>query len=348
MVDTRSAQRTSRRGAANAEFDVDATPPTAGRRFVGRMLEAAFRRPLLCLLPLVLFGGLGVWSVTSSEDSYVSSGVISVASQTLLSDLSNLPGSEGFGWETPAGVTSRNINELLGTDEFARLLADSAGYGSLVESGVVQLDAVRSAVVAVPTGANLVTIRASTDDPESAYRIAGATIDTYIEWVLEGDVNQSVAAELFFTNLLEVYEADVATAREALAQYVAANPPLPDGTRPAEEEAEIARLDADIEVASTRATSAVQNIEDARLSTEQTASDIGQRLRVVDEPRSPLAPESSRIQMVMTFAMYVVAGFVFSLGLVLAGAALDRTLRNVDDVETMVGQGLLAAVPEGR
>lgn len=315
---------------------------------MGRVLEAFFRRPILCLLPIVLLGGIGVRSTFSTGESHVSTGVISVANQTLLANLSNLPSPDGFGWDTPAGVTSRNINELLGTDQFARLLAASAGYAAAVDTGAVRLEDIREAVVALPSGGNLVTIRASADDPETAFRLASATLDTFVQWVIEGEVSQSTAAEGFFSALLVGYEADVASAREALTQYVSANPPLPDGTRPPEEAAEIARLDADLELASTRASAAVQNIESSRLATEQTSSDISQRLRVVDEPRRPEAPESLRMRMIMTFGMYLVAGFVFTGGLILAGAALDRSLRNTDDVETMIGQNVLATIPEGR
>lgn len=333
------------RAVVSSESD---EPPHDGhtRRFVLRLLETLLRRPILSLLPLLLFVGLGVASVMSSERTFVSTGVLSVPDQTMLATLSDLPGSDGFGWETPATVTSQRINEMLGTDEFSRRLATDAGLDDEIEAGVIELDDIREWVSASPSGANFVRIRASSFDPDISFRLATATPGAFVEWIIEGDVSQSVAAERFFESVLEGYEAELEEAQAALASYVEQNPAPDGGVRPPEQEAEIARLNSHIEQALARTSRTTQNIEGARLSIEQTRSDISQRLRVVDEPQLATRPESSRRQVALLMGLYVMAGLFFSGAIVAVGAVLDRGLRNAHDVADRLDARVLATIPE--
>jgi hypothetical protein len=318
------------------------------RRFVARMIETLFRRPVLSLLPLIVFASLGAWAAVSADRPYVSSGVISVTDRTMLSSLSELPGGSGFTWETPATATSRTINELLGTDEFAVLLVNEAGLSGMLDNGLIDLDTVRESVGAFPSGSNLVTIQASNPTADVSYRLAQATLDTFIGWTLDIDLSQSVVAEQYFEGLLERYQDEIEAARRAFAEYVEQSPPLEDGTRPPEELLEIERLDAEVQFALARRSDALQNIESARLAIEQTEQDISQRLRVVDEPAMPFAPEPSRRQMVLLAGLFLAAGFVLSFAVVVTGAILDRSLRSVDDVVLRVREDVITVVPEGR
>jgi hypothetical protein len=236
-------------------------------------------------------------------------------------------------------LTSRNINELLGTNEFAMNVADNAGIGSAIESGVLQLAGIRQSIGAYPTGTNLVTIRVATDNPELSFRLASSTIASFTQWVIDGDVAESTAAEAFFDNLLMTYESDLNEARTALSSFEG------DSSEPSVERD---RLASEVELAVGRYASALQKSEDAQLRTETATSDITQRLRVVDVPQLPFAPESSRKAAALTVATFVAVGMLFAIGFVAAGAVLDRSVRYVGDVQSRLHLDVLAVVPAVR
>jgi hypothetical protein len=236
-------------------------------------------------------------------------------------------------------LTSRNINELLGTNEFAMNVANQAGIGSAIESGVVQLAGIRQSIGAYPTGTNLVTIRVATDNPELSFRLASSTIASFTQWVIDGDIAESTAAEAFFDNLLTTYESDLNDARAALGSF--------EGD-PLEPSVERDRLASEVELAMGRYASALQKSEDAQLRTETATSDITQRLRVVDVPQLPFAPESSRKAAVLTVATFVAVGMLFAIGFVAAGAVLDRSVRYAGDVQSRLHLDVLAVVPAVR
>jgi uncharacterized protein involved in exopolysaccharide biosynthesis len=321
---------------------------TGSRLVLPRLLESFFRRPLVCLLPALVFSALGVLSIVKSERTYASSGVLSVSNETLLSTLTEVGSQGGFSWETPATQTSRQINELLGTDQFARSVAEGAGLATAIDAGVYTLDQLRESVGAYDTGNNLVTVKASTGDAALAQKLATSTIDSFINWVIDGDIGESTAAEQFFEGLLANYEDDVDAARGALAQYLAEHPATDPDRRPAEEQSEIARLSADVDRAENRYSTALTSSENARLATEQARSDVSQRLRLVDTPQVPYLPESSRQAQLLKVAMYAVTGILLSIVLVVVGAALDHSLRFPDEVRRRIGLDVLAVVPEAR
>jgi hypothetical protein len=321
---------------------------SGSRLVLPRLLESFFRRPFVCLLPLVAMAALGVLTVAKTDREFVSSGVLIVESETLLSNLTEVGASGGFSWESPAMQTGRNMNELLGTDQFATSVAAGAGLTPLLETGVLTLDQVRASVGAFESGNNLVTVRASTSDPELSRRIAVAAIDSYVNWVVDGDIGESTAAVQFFGQLLSTYDAEVSSARRELAEYLGDHPASDPDTRPAEEMAEVDRLRADVERAEDRYATALSNSENARLATEQAREDVNQRLRLVDVPKTSFAPESTRQAQILKLSMYVTVGLLLSIALVVVGAALDHSLRFPDEVRRRIGLDVLAVVPEAR
>ena len=96
------------------------------KRVVRRLLDTFFRHRWLYLLPVALFMLVGASQVVASGSGYLSVGVVDVAKDTLLSDLTSIRG-ENFGFETPAIATAKTMNGLLGTDNFLTAIAKSAG-----------------------------------------------------------------------------------------------------------------------------------------------------------------------------------------------------------------------------
>jgi uncharacterized protein involved in exopolysaccharide biosynthesis len=312
-----------------------------------RLFEAFFRRWVLYLLPMALLIYVGVWMAARTPSTYQSTGTIYVEGETLLSSLSDVPG-ESFGYDTPASATSNKINSLLQTDSFIGDIAADAGLEEELAEDPALEDELRKAVYTSPVGPNLLNVGVTHKDPVVAQRVAQSAIDVYVKWVIDADVLQSNAAESFFTDLLPVYQAQIDSARNSLAVYLQEHPaPPPGGVRADEEVAEIARLNTQIDDARERYANALTKSEEARLSTEQTMSDIGQRLRVVDAPQVPENSLPKIKTAAITFAIFVLLGLAMSLGAVVIGALLDHTVRFPFEVKDRLGARLLTVVPDG-
>lgn len=315
-----------------------------GRNGMVRLLEVAFRRWWLVVVPLVLFGGLGVAASLGGSDEYESSAVLRVQDETVLSDLTG--DSSSFTWETPAQATSRQLNELLGTDSFASAVAATAGVDDGSVKGLVSLDDLRSAVGASASGQNLVVVRARTTDPVASQRLTQATIDEFVQTVIDSVLAESDAAEAYFTDLLDRYQAESELATQALDAYLIQHPEPASGDRPTVEQLEIARLTRAAEAAEAKVSDTRQRVEGAQLAAEQALADTQQRLGVVDQPQVPTAPLSSVKEMVKTLAMYMALGVFLAVAAVVVFVLMDRSIRRPSEVRSRLGVDVLATVPD--
>jgi hypothetical protein len=311
---------------------------------IERLLETFFRRPWLYALPLVLCIAIGGNTAFSQPKTYTSVGVVSVSRDTLLSNLSNV-GGDSFGFDTPASVTSRRINEQLRTDEFVRSVAEAAGLATALDSGVIRLSYIRAKVGASPDGESLLKVFAETEDPVVSARLAQATIDTFIQSVIDNDLGQSFVADEFYSELADGYLDQVETARQQVEEYLALHPEPTFGDRPTGEQTELAQLNSVLERAQARYTSALGKAEDARLATEQARIDVTQRIRVVDPPTEPEAPTAGLRAAAKSLIMFGVLGLLLSAGFVAVASFLDSTIRTTGDVRNGLGLDAVAKVP---
>lgn len=317
------------------------------KRVVRRLLETFFRRWWLFLLPFVLFTAVGVAKAMTTSTGYQSVGVVDVSSETLLSQLTSVRG-DVFGYETPATSTARTINSLLGTDQFVEAVAEDAGLTGALSRGEVSLFGLRSSIGAAPQGDSLLRVAATTANPELSARLVQSTIESFIQYVVDGEVSESRAAEAFFEDQIELYSAEVDRAQAALREYVVANPGGPLDDRPLDEQIEINRLTSAVDVAAARLATAQQKSEEARLATEQSTDDVRQRLRIVDSPEVPSAPQPFLRDAVTTVAVFMIVGILLTCAGVVLATVADRSVRTADDVEQLLELPLLASVPEVR
>jgi uncharacterized protein involved in exopolysaccharide biosynthesis len=312
-----------------------------------RLLETFFRRWWLYLVPVVLLAGFGFMSVSGAKPKFQSTGTLNVENTTVLSSLSDNQNNGSFGFDTPAQATAKKINSLLGTDQFIGKVVTAAGLDQAVKSGALTYDKLRSSVGAADAGQTFVKVTATMPNPTDAQNLATATMNSFVQGVVDSQVAQSQAAESFFAGLLDSYQADADAARQKLDAYLKANPGPVTGTRPDDQAAEVARLDADVTQAESRYNSALSKSEDARLSTEQTRADINQRLEVVDTPLLPTAPLARMKAAVFGFATFLIIGVILTSAAVVVGAMLDHSVRFPSDVRERLGVRVLAVVPEG-
>jgi capsular polysaccharide biosynthesis protein len=317
------------------------------KRVVQRLLETFFRRWWLYLLPLVLFSAVGVMKGVNSGHGFTSTGVIDVSRGTLLSQLTSIRG-ENFGYETPANSTAGTMSSLLRTDQFMTEIAESAGVGEQLARGEMTPAALRMAIHVTPSTDTLLGVQATTDDPELSARLAKATIDRFVDYVVSGDVSESKAAEGFFARQLAEDETAVQKARADLQAYALAHPGGPTESRALDEQIEIQRLTGAVNSAESQYQTTQQKANEARLATEQAASDVSQRLRIVDEPDVPTKPEPRIQTAVMTVAIFVFVGMLLAFGAVVLGTVTDRSLRTGDDIEQLLGLSVIAVVPDAK
>ena len=315
------------------------------RSLMLRLLESFFRRWWLYLVPVVLLGLLGFMSVSGTKKKFQSSGTFNVESSTILSNLSG-DSSQTNGFDTPAGATSKRINATLGTDQFIKDVATRAGIAGALANGTITPGWIRSSLSSTTNGSNLVRVVAVNEDPQVAQRLAAATIDAFIQSTVDSAAGQSTAAVAFFDGLIKTYQTDVDTAQAALDDYVTAHPAPAIGTRPEDESAEITRLTADLNDARTNYNTTVGKRQDAQLSVEQAKADIGERMRLIDAPQVPVAPQARLKSMVMGFGTFLAAGIVLSIATVVIATLMNHSVQTAADVKDRLGARVLAVVPD--
>jgi|GEM_PF-4771853 len=318
---------------------------TSGRRFWFRVAESFFRRWPLYLLPLLLLIGVGVLQASRVTAQFRSVGVLNVASNPLLSDVSPLGVTGATSFETPSAATTRMINELLRTEVFVRSVAEHAGLKGALEANLVTIDQIRARVGASSTGTRLLDVSASWPDATTAVQLVISTIDQYTDHVLQGQIKNSKEAETFYTDLASGYSKALADAQDALKNYVVANPAPRIGERPAEQTLTMQTMQGVITQAQTQLTNAENKIEEAKLATQQARNQTGDSLQLVDPPEVPTAPASVHRQQAITLAVYLFLGLFVVVAMLLVSSLLDRAVRSAEDIDVATGLAVVATVP---
>lgn len=320
------------------------------RLIVLRFLESYFRHRWLYLIPILIMSIAGALTLFVTSE-YTARGVIFIQGESLLGSLTSLP-RDGFGFETPAQATSQELYELLATDAFIRSLVLETSFEEYMAEGQTAMadafEEVRETIWVEPRGENQIVIFASHEDPVLAYQLVSATIESYIQWQINLDLNESRVAEEFFKDLTATYQSDLEQARSEMEVFLSTHPDPPQfQSRPASEMIEIDRLQANIDMAAERYTATLTNLENARLATAQSESNVRQSYLLIDAPLLPETPETSLQTLAVTGAIFVVLGVVISGIAVVGSALLDRSVHFPIDVYHTLELPVLATVPAG-
>jgi uncharacterized protein involved in exopolysaccharide biosynthesis len=311
------------------------------RHVVARLLETFFRRWWLYVLPIVLLVGLGVFTAGRKADTYRSTAVLR-ADETLIAELQDVARIDTLDFESPAGATARQINEALRTDDFVRLVSEGAGIPE--DSLVVTFANIRRDVWASAEGQRLVSVNASTLDPQLAQRLVESTITTYTQAIVDSQVKDSEVTLELLAEQQAQYQTDLETATEDLRTYLIQNPEPLDG-RTVLEQFEVDRLSGAVTRADDRLSKTADDIQAAELRREQATSEATQTLRVVDPASFPLAPTSGLRDVVFTVGTFAILGVLLMVGAVVGASLLDRSLRFAEEVRARLGVEVLAVVP---
>jgi uncharacterized protein involved in exopolysaccharide biosynthesis len=345
-----TGQATAATRPTRLNVDTSAEPEGLTRRVVLNVLEAFFRRPWLHLLPLLLMLILGGVTAFNKDPVYTSTGTITVsaASSNLVSSLAP-SNNQGFGFESPAALFARNINEQLRTTNFLNTIA---GKIQADPSDLAQRDLLRNAiakdVVASADGDSLVRVSASTALPDLSYRLAQETITAYRNAVRDNQVKGSQQDVAFFQQQRDQAQADLQKANDDLAAFVTQNG-ITDSTR-VELSTQLALKQRQDEVARLQAkfNAADQQLSDANQKVNAATTAVEQQLRVTDPAEKALAPEPRLRKAALTLIIFGVLGLLLSLASVIVSATLDRTIRVPGDITAKFDLDVLAVVPDAR
>ena len=314
-----------------------------------RILESYFRHRWLFLLPILLMTGVGAASVLTKTDSYITSSTFYVNKGSFLSSLTSIR-EAGFSWVTPAQTAVNELNQLKKTNAFIRAVILQTDLEVHMAEGPdaanQTINGVRNSIWFNGMGDNLVLVGAIHEEPEIARQLVEATMEAYIQWQINADREESVSSQMFFADLINTYQAELDVARSELRQYLEANPEPVRGSRPEVEVMEIKQLEDAVTLAATRLMSAKEDEESARLGMVQAESDARQKAFVIDAPKLPTQPASSKSESITQAIIFVVVGVVLTVVGVIGGALIDRSFRFAIDVHNLIDLPVIAQVPD--
>ncbi len=320
------------------------------RLVVLRLLESYFRHRWLYLLPIVSMIGLAAYFVMNSEQKYFATGVLYVQNESYLSSLTNVRDSDAAWFLSAAEVTSSELNELLQTDAFVRAIIQETdlekemiGGESVVDDLIEQT---RTSVWAFPSGDNQLVVGSQHEDPQIAYHLVNAVIEIYLRWQINAEQSESETANSFFGDVIELYESELAAARDEMRQYLEAHPLPIRNDRPETEQLEISRLQNAIDLSATRLATALDKEENTRLAMAQIESDTRQNYFLIDAPSVPVEPKGSIKDIAIQVAIFVGVGIALSLAAVIGAAIIDRSFRFPIDVTNRLDLVVLSTIPD--
>jgi uncharacterized protein involved in exopolysaccharide biosynthesis len=336
-----------------------------------RLLETFFRHRLLLLGPmtLVLAGSLG-W-VLIQPPLYESSVRIWVDRQTLVPDPNSNP------YLTPAQEQAGVLTELVSTKYFdvkvgdrsplaqsfragashsgggtrtrlARALGLSRRPGHLSDSQVNDqvFSTIVSQTLVVPSGPEIVTVTYLDTNADMAALVAQAVVNQFVDETLTNQRVQADAAVAFYTSQIKQSQSDLAVADKAVDDYLLANPSQRGAN--AIPDARMQQLRRDSDAAHQRLQSVQDKLDQARLNRVALDQAGVSGIRVLDKAETPTQPASTTRLVLQAVGVGLVLALLIVVIGVLALTWLDNTIRQPEEVETILDLRPVGSVPRVR
>ncbi len=314
-----------------------------------RVLESYFGHRWLYLLPTALMTVAALAFYFMADPVYISGGAFFVQSESYLASITSL-GDAGFTWNTPAQETKSEFDELLQTDAFIRSVIERTDLEAEMDKGPVvvreMIKQMREDIWLQPLGDNQLRIVASNEDPFIAQQLASSAFETYLQWKINSDRNESQSAQNFFSDLVHQYKDELDAARQVLNDYLESHPTPLRGERLPTEQLQIDRLQAEVDLAATRYASVLEKDENARLASAQAENNIRQTYFLIDAPAVPDKPGTSLKDTAVNMILFVAAGVILSSVGIAGAVLLDRTIRFPIDVHYGLHLPALTQVPD--
>lgn len=316
---------------------------------VGRIIETYFRHRWLNILPILLMLIAGVLYLVFGPVEYKSSGVFYVQGDSILESIAGT-GSQAidFDFRSPSQKTAEELNELLKTNNFLVTIISQTVLREQLENPEIPvletLEEVREGIQITGQGKNQVYIDVRWEDPETAFQLSDAIVNTYLQWLIQNDRQDSDSALQFFEELLPEYQNARIASQQEVEQFLRDHPEPIRGDRPALEQYRLERLQANYQVAEQRYNETLGKLDNAKLNVALAESSIRQNYRLLDEPKVPEEPEQTLTDIAIEMAIFITVGLVLSVLLVLGSTLLDKSLRFPIDARYALQAPVLTAV----
>lgn len=290
-----------------------------------------------------------MFSVLTAKPSYIAVGAVYVEKESLLATLTSLQDS-GLAWVTPAQATVDEFKELIQTDAFIRAIISQTDIESEMNQGDTKVSEIigdtRASIWAVPLGNNLIQVGATHEKGPIAEQLAKALVESYLQWKIKSDQQDSTSAQVFFDDLVKTYRADLQKAQNDQQAFLEEHPDPVRGERTLLEEVQINDLQRMVSEANTRLTNAIEKLDSAKLALSQSDSKARQTYQLIDTPHVPPGTGTSKTKMAMNAVIMAVVGLILGVVAAAGAAFLDSSFRFPIDVENTLSLPVLAIVPD--
>ena len=339
-----------------------------------RYLETFYRHPRLFIAPVIL-------ALVSSVVFAFLQPVTYQAQARIWYDLkgglaSNNTADSGFNqYVTPAERQAQVLNELINTRAFAAKVAHRGalaayvttpeGYaqasgplagakssikamfdGSTPKVAADQIDDLSYTLItrdttAFAVGPQMVLITVSLPSAAAAESTLTALVDQYSDEVLGDQRMQAQTAVTFWGQQADVAKASVKTSDDVISQYLAQHPQLAQPNAAPDATLNVLRHTYDQN--QQHYASILDKLDQAKLDVAASTPEAS-GFRVIDRPRS-VSPAAG-LKRNLTLAMGgLVTGLLISASGIVAMTLLDPTLRRREELKSILGLRVIAAIP---
>jgi uncharacterized protein involved in exopolysaccharide biosynthesis len=332
-----------------------------------RYLETFFRHRVLFAVPIVLILVVSAGVVLSQPASYMASTRLWVDKPAISTDDQSNP------FVTPAAEQTLSLQELLNTRYFTLKVAHRGPLARTLASAPTQLTGYhwlwakvrgRPTTAAMPTSADvdddaydilthnvvvyaagpqIIQVDFTYGDARVAAGTAQAIIDQFLDEALTSARSKAQVVADFYSGQIKVALQTLATADQAVNQYLAAHPELRSPA--AAPDARLSQLQQADTQARQTVTDMQGKIDDAHLQQAGLTAPGASGMRLLDPAIVPAEAGTSRKLLAEALGAGLGVGLlVLVLGL-LALTLSDTTLRRPDEVEQALGLRLAGSIP---
>lgn len=314
-----------------------------------KLVEHFFRLLPVLILPVIIAPALIFWVINSEAETYQANATVwaSDPAGIQVTDLDSFGGRA-----TPASRLASVLNDLLATRSFREDVAVEAGLASPVEDGTISNAAlnrgarnVRDSLRVRARGTFLVVIDATSKSPVLAQALPLAVTTEYLSRNGQEANRQLEIATGYYTQQLELAQAEFDSRQSALEAYLAANPGADDRNIAGPAQSEYQILERSMSVQGGL-------VEDLRQSLQSSLRDaatneLGQEARFTlqDVPQLPGAPLPQSLTKRFGYPMAgVLLGALLSASYLYISYRTDHTVRSTEDLRG-TGVPVLGYVP---
>jgi capsular polysaccharide biosynthesis protein len=310
-----------------------------------KLAEALFRNLWVLILPIVIVPAL-ILVLVKSTPVYESAATVWVAQPDGIDPGALTAG--GSVYKSPAENQVQVFYDLLSTRAFRIAIAEDAKLIDASASRELQdqaSDYVATRVAVSAEGNNLIAIRATGATADDAYGIANAVISQYQARAADETGRQATIAVSYYTEQLNVAQAELDSRQGELAAYIAANPALVDpATRVSD--AGYIRLNSRVESQTKVVDGLNTSLQDVQLKAQSAPQSLEAVFNVQDAPTFPQLPEPASMTKKVGYPFAgLLLGALISASYLYLVFRMDQTIRTDEDLAGLE-LPLLGYVPE--